>query len=175
MSESKKVKTVYKKAPSKKGASKIQSEKDTENNPLLKIESNSIFRIEVGNMFEDQWILINPEYENFDPGDKSTLDASRLDQSSEFLVILRYYEYVITAKFTLSYIFPLWSNGEKTGDMTFKDIFDAIDHRLLMELQLRTPSFDTINVLEISHLYKIRYITESMIEAGRVAKNKKEQ
>ena len=40
-----KVKTVYKKAPSKKGVSKIQSEKDTENNPLLKIEENSFFNL----------------------------------------------------------------------------------------------------------------------------------
>jgi hypothetical protein len=158
-----KVKTVYKKAPSKKGVSKIQSEKDTENNPLLKIEENSFFKIEAGNLFEDQWIIINPDYENFDPTNPSTLDIERLNDDSEFLIILRYYEYVVCARFPLRYIKSLWMYGTKTGDLNFEDIFHSIDHRLQMELMLRTPSFDDITILEIQHLYKIRYITKSQL------------
>ena len=60
-----KTRTVYRKPPVRKGNSKVQNDKDTENNPLLKIENVDKFRIEIGNIFQDQSILINPEYVNF--------------------------------------------------------------------------------------------------------------
>lgn len=152
-----KTRTVYRKPPVRKGNSKVQNDKDTENNPLLKIENVDKFRIEIGNIFQDQSILINPEYVNFQPSDISTIDSSNMEPSSEFLVILRYFEYVITARFNAGYILPLWTSGQKTGDISFGEIFDSVDHRLLMELQLKVPSFDEINMLEIKRLYKIKY------------------
>lgn len=147
----------------KKGVSKIQSEKDTENNPLLKIE-NDQFIIEVGNLIENPWIIINEGYENFDPKDKGTLDADRLDMLSEFLVILRSFEYVITARFKVTYIWPLWSHGERTGDLSFEDIMMSIQHRLKNELFMRSPNFDEIDLMSIQYLYKIKYVTEEMIK-----------
>lgn len=152
-----KTKIIYKKNPIKKGYSKITNEKDTENNPLLKIDSSSFFKISTGNMFDDENLMINPDFENFLPDDKKSIDDGRFSKDSVFLVLLRYYEYVITAEFPVSFIFPLWKNGEKTGDLSFQDIFSAVQHRLLMELQMRVPSFDEINTLEIRYLYKIRY------------------
>ena len=153
-----KTKVVYRKPPFKKGNSKIVSEKDTEKNPLLKIDKSSFFKISAGNMFDDENIMINPGYENFTPDDKTSIDNDRFSQKSVFLVILRYFEYVITAQFPVSYILPLWKNGESTGDLSFQDIFDAVHHRLLMELQMRVPSFDEINMLEVKIIYKINYL-----------------
>lgn len=164
-----KKKVVYKKAPSIKGNSKIASEKDTENNPLLRIDPASEFIIEVGNFLEDPYILINPGYESFNPQDNSSLDGDRLDEASEMMVILRYFEYVIIARFPVRFILPLWMDGNKTGDMSLADIIQSIEHRLQMELQLRTPSFDQINTLDIHYLYKIMYVTQSMIKSCKSA------
>lgn len=158
----------------KKGVSKIQSEKDTENNPLLKIENNQ-FVMEVGNLIENPWIIINEGYENFDPKDKGSLDASRLDMLSEFLVILRSFEYVITARFKVTYIWPLWSHGEKTGDLSFEDLFSAIGHRLRMELFMRSPNFDEIDLMGIQYIYKIKYVTEEMIKERKTTKSKEKE
>jgi len=165
-----KKKTVSREKPKyKKGVSKIQSEKDTENNPLLKIE-NDQFVMEVGNLIENPWVIINEGYENFDPRDKGTLDSERLDMLSEFLVILRSFEYVITARFKVTYIWPLWSHGEKTGDLSFEDIFNAIQHRLRMELFMRSPNFDEIDLMNIQYIYKIKYVTEEMIKERKQLK-----
>lgn len=157
MAEKTKKKVISNNKPAyKKGVSRIQSEKDTENNPLLKIE-NDEFVIEVGNIIENPWILINEGYDNFDPKDKGTLDGDRLSMDSEFLVILRSFEYVISAKFKVSYIWPLWSHGEKTGDLTFDDLFQSISHRLRNELFMRSPNFDEIDLMSIQYLYKVKY------------------
>lgn len=156
-------KIVYKKSTSKKGNSKILTEKDTEKNPLLHIEHTSQFSIEVGNFLEDCNILIYPDYEKFEPSDKSTLDAERLDTQSDLMIILRYFEYVIIAKFKVNFIMPLWIEGQRTGDMDLYDIIESIKHRLEIELQLRTPSFDNINISDIHYLYKVRYISPDMI------------
>lgn len=170
MAQQTKKKTYTNSKPSyKKGVSKIQSEKDTENNPLLKIE-NDQFLIEVGNLIENPWIIINEGYENFDPKDKGTLDGDRLDMLSEFLVILRSFEYVITARFKVSFIWPLWSHGEKTGDLTFEDIMMSIQHRLKNELFMRSPNFDEIDLMSIQYLYKIKYVTEEMIKDRKKCK-----
>ena len=162
MPDKTKKKVISTKPSYKKGVSKIQNEKDTENNPLLKIE-NDQFVIEVGNIIENPWILINDGYENFNPEDKGTLDADRLDMNSEFLVILRSFEYVISARFNVSYIWPLWSHGEKTGDLSFNDLFQSISHRLRNELFMRSPNFDEIDLMSIQYLYKVKYVTEKMI------------
>lgn len=169
-----KTKVVYKKATSKKGASKIANEKDTEKNPLLHIEQSPVFAIEVGNFLEDSGILIYPDYESFNPQDKTTLDATRLDMNSDLMVILRYFEYVIVAKFKVSFIMPLWKEGMRTGDMDLFDIIQSIEHRLQMELQLRTPSFDDINLLDVHYLYKVRYISPEMVVSRRKSKQDEE-
>lgn len=160
-------KVVYKKASSKKGNSKIASEKDTEKNPLLHIEQTPLFAIEVGNFLEDSNILIHPDFESFNPQDKSSLDSDRLDYNSDMMVILRYFEYVILAQFKVSFIMPLWSEGARTGDMDLFDIIQSIEHRLQMELQLRTPTFDEINLLDIHYLYKVRYVSPDMVISRR--------
>ena len=147
--------------------SKILTDKDTEKNPLLHIEQSNQFCIEVGNFLEDCNILIYPDYESFDPQDKNTLDADRLDTNSDLLVILRYFEYVILAKFKVNFILPLWKEGQRTGDMDLPDIIDSIKHRLMMELQMKTPTFDNINTLDIHYLYKVRYVSPDMIISRR--------
>lgn len=141
----------------KKGNTKVLSDKDTTKNPLLHIDPSSAFSISVGNMFDDQTILINPDYVNFNPADKSSLNPETLNQKSEFLVILRYYEYIVSARFCLSYIYKLWVNGEKTGDITFEEIFSSVEHRLKNELYLRVPSFEDIQILDFKVLHKIKY------------------
>lgn len=158
-----KSKIVKKKPSVKKGVSKVASEKDTDKNPLLHIASGADFSIEVGNFLEDSGILIYPDYENFTPSDPGSLDSDRLDTRSDLLIILRYFEYVILAKFKVSFILPLLKEGMRTGDMSLFDIMQSIEHRLQMELQLRTPTFDTINVLDIRTLYKVRYVSPEMI------------
>lgn len=166
-------KVVSKKSTSKKGNSKIVSEKDTEKNPLLHIEQTPLFAIEVGNFLEDANILIHPEFESFDPSDKTTLDSERLDYNSDMMVILRYFEYVILAKFKVSFIMPLWAEGARTGDMDLFDIILSIQHRLQMELQLRTPTFDDINLLDVHYLYKVRYVSPDMIISRRKSSDDK--
>ena len=49
-------------------------------------------------------------------------------------------------------------------DMT---IIDSIKHRLMMELQMKTPTFDNINTLDIHYLYKVRYVSPDMIISRR--------
>lgn len=152
-----KTKVIYRKPSQKKGNSKIVTDKDTEKNPLLRIEQKDEFCIEVGNFLEDSSILIHPDYEKFDPSGQAAFDPDRLLPSSDLMVILRYFEYVIAAKFKVSFIMPLWKEGMRTGDMGFSDIIDSIKHRLEMELQMKTPSFDSINILDIHYLYKVKY------------------
>lgn len=167
MPKSSKTYSSDRKPVSKKGNSKILSDKDTEKNPLLHIEQTNQFCIEVGNFLEDCNILIYPGYESFDPQDKNTLDADRLDTNSDLLVILRYFEYVILAKFKVNFILPLWKEGQRTGDMDLPDIIDSIKHRLMMELQMKTPTFDNINTLDVHYLYKVRYVSPDMIISRR--------
>lgn len=152
----------------KKGNSKIQSEKDTEENPLLKIEqTRSEFIIESGNYLNDPYLIIYKDFENFDPMADPPLDADRTDECSDVKVILIYYEYVIVASFKIRHILPVWIEGNRTSDMSFLDIIKAIEHRLTMELQMRVPSFDDINTLDIKFLYKIRYVSPDMIKSRK--------
>lgn len=151
--------TRVKDSPQKarKGNKKIIDEKDTANNPLLKIEDSVLFSIESGNFLNDPTIYTFPGYENIDPSNPSTLDVSKLDNNSEFVCILLYFEYLITAKFKFSYIRPLLSAG-----MEFPKIIEAINHRLLTELQLNVPSFDTIISIQIENQCRVKYFTKDM-------------
>lgn len=150
-----KIKDVSKKA--KKGVKKISSEKDTKENPLLQIEDSVLFAIESGNILNDPTIYTFPQYETIDPKDPTTLDLSRLDENSAIKVILIYYEYMITASFSFSYIRPLLAAG-----MSFEKVIKAINHRLLTELQLNVPSFDEILSLQVEYECRIKYVTDVM-------------
>ena len=141
----------------RKGNKKVVDEKDTKDNPLLKIEDNVLFSIESGNFLNDPTIYTFPGFEAIDPQKPESIDLTRLDNNSEFVVILLYYEYLITAKFKFSYIRPLLSAG-----MELSKIIDAINHRLLTELQLNVPSFDTIITLQVETECRIKYFTKDM-------------
>lgn len=153
----------------RKGAAKIVSEKDTSENPLLKIEDGNEFVIITGNFLNDPYILIYRDYENFDPmidpqmGVPGGLDLEKTDEASDMLVIIRYYDYVVVAKFKVRHILPVWMEGMRTGDMSINDIMLSIRHRLIMELQLHVPSFDSINEMDVHTNYKVRYVSPDMV------------
>lgn len=149
----------------RKGTKKIVDEKDTKDNPLLKIDDTVLFSIESGNFLNDPTIYTFPGFETIDPKNPETLDLTRLDNNSEFVCILLYFEYLITAKFKFSYIRPLLA-----ADMEFPKIIEAINHRLLTELQLNVPSFDTIITLQVENQCRVKYITKDM-EIRRVPMN----
>ena len=131
--------------------------KDTEENLLINISDNQNFTITLGNILQNPQFIIFEGYENFNPEDKSTLDASRISADNDVLVILRYFDYIIVGKFKLGYITPMILEGEKTGDIDLQSIVQAIEHRLQIELQLNVPSFEELNILDIHYLHKIKY------------------
>lgn len=141
----------------RKGNRKVIDEKDTANNPLLKIDDSVLFSIESGNFLNDPTIYTFPGFEMFDPQKPETLDLTRLDNNSEFVCILLYFEYLITARFKFSYIRPLLSAG-----MELPKIIEAINHRLLTELQLNVPSFDVIITLQVENQCRVKYFTKDM-------------
>lgn len=136
------------------------SSKDTDENPLLKVDLNKDFHIEIGNFLNDPTIFINDEYKSFDKNDLTSLkdsDGNAVQPDDDMLIVLRYFEYVLKAKFKVSYILPLMIEGQKTHDIEFSEIIEAIEHRLQLELQLKCPTFETINLLYAKYLYKIRF------------------
>lgn len=136
---------------------KEPSQNDSGDNPLIKINDRDDFSIELGNFLDNPMSLINSEFEPFDPNDTSSLDQSRIKPESKMLIILRYYEYIIQARFNVSFILPVWSEGTKTGDISFLEIIQSIEHHLQMKLQMKVPTFDEINFFDIKYLYKIKY------------------
>lgn len=161
----------------RKGAAKILTEKDTTDNPLLKIEDSNEFVIITGNFLNDPYILIHRDYENFDPSlDPQSdlpiaLNLEKTDEASDMLVVIRYYDYVVLAKFKVRHILPVWMEGMKTGDMTLNDIMLSIRHRLIMELQIHVPSFDSINEMDVHTNYKVRYVSPDMISSRTKIEN----
>lgn len=144
----------------KPAANGTVSQKDTDENPLLKVDLNKDFHIEIGNFLNDPTIFIDGDYVSFDKGDLASLKDENGDPvkpDDDMMIILRYFEYVIKAKFKVSYILPLLLEGQKTHDIEFSEIIEAIEHRLQLELQLKCPTFETINLLYAKYLYKIRY------------------
>lgn len=142
----------------KKGKMKGQKKQspDTasaEDNPLLKIENRIDFSIETSNLLQEPDKLIFPGYETFDVRqEQSPFDTSKLSDSTSIIINLRYYEYLCTATFSMSFIVPLLQSG-----LSIKDVFDMIKHALRNRLLLNAPTFDSIFEPDFHYLGKIRY------------------
>lgn len=143
------------KAKTPKGQSKLKPDNDNpEKNPLLHIENKHDFQIETGNLLEDPSGLIWKDYEGFDLSkDKDHFDISVLNRDSNIVIILRYYEYICTAKFKFDYILPLLESG-----LNAKDVFEMVKHSLKTRLLVNVPSFDTVFEPEIQYIGKVKYL-----------------
>lgn len=140
-----------------KGQVKGKPDNDNpENNPLLHIENKHDFSIETANLLEDPDALIYKDFVSFDLNkDKDHFDISQINNDSEIVVVLRYFEYLCTAKFRFSYVKPILMSG-----FVMKDVFDMIKHSLKNRLLINVPSFDTVFEPEIQYIGKIKYIDE---------------
>ena len=128
-------------------------DKDSDDNPLLKVNNNSEFEIEFYNVLNDPSSIIFSEYEVFNI-ETGNIDINQLNRDSEIVAIMRYYEYVCIAKFKYNYILPLLETGEMTGP----EIFQMIQHALRTKLLIYIPSFDTVLEFEFRFKTKIKYI-----------------
>lgn len=134
-----------------KGTKKF--DKDSTDNPLLKVDNDSAFSIEFANVLNDPYSIIFKDYENFDI-QTGNIDTERLNKDSQIIAIMRYYEYVCIGRFKYDYIFPLLSEGELNGP----EVFQMIQHALRTRLLMNIPSFDIILEIEFKFKTKIKYI-----------------
>lgn len=137
-----------------KGKKKEAPDNDNpELNPLLHVENKADFMITTSNLLEDPEGLIYDGFEPFDlKQDEVKFDYKRFDEDSQIVIMLRYYEYLCTAKIKVDYIVPLLSSG-----MTGKQVFDMVCHCLKNKLLCNVPSFDTIFEPDIQYIGKIKY------------------
>jgi hypothetical protein len=137
-----------------KGQVKGRPDNDNpEQNPLLHIENKHDFSIETANLLEDPDSLIYKGFDSFDlTKDKDHFDVEQLNNDSEIVVILKYFEYLCIAKFRFSYIKPILVSG-----FAMKDVFDMTKHSLKNRLLMNVPSFDTVFEPEIQYIGKIKY------------------
>ena len=147
-----------KKSKGTKGQIKPRPDSDNpEMNPLLHIENKHDFSIETANLLEDPTSLLYPDYEAFDLKKESDhFDMERLNLDTEIIIILRYYEYLCTAKFKFCYVKPLL----QPGIIAAKDIFDMVKHCLKNKLLINVPTFDTIFEPDMQYIGKVRYYPE---------------
>ena len=140
-----------------KGQQKGRADNDNpEKNPLLHIENKHDFSIETDNLLEDPEALIYHDFISFDLNkDKDHFDIDQLNNDSEIVVILRYFEYLCTAKFRFSYVKPILVSG-----FVMKDVFEMIKHSLKNRLLMNIPSFDTVFEPEIQYIGKIKYFDD---------------
>lgn len=133
-----------------KGVKKF--DKDSDENPLLKVE-NDTFNIEFANVLNDPYAIIFPDYENFDIL-TGNIDGDRINRDSQIIAIMRYYEYICIARFKYDYIIPLLTQGDLSGP----EVFQMIQHALRTRLLMNIPSFDIILEIEFKFTTKIKYI-----------------
>jgi hypothetical protein len=146
--------------PDKKKAKPIKGNKkekpdsnNPENNPLLHVDDKINFKIETGNLLQTPEALIFNDFDRFDlKKDKDHFDMEKLKKSSEIIIVLRYYEYICTARFGFSYIIPIMESG-----LVVKDVFEMIKHCLRNKLIINAPSFDNIYDLDIVYNGYIKY------------------
>ena len=142
----------------KKGKLKGQKKQspDTEKadeNPLLKIENRVDFNIETSNLLQEPDKLLFPGYESFDiRQEQAPFDTTKISDKTSIIINLRYYEYLCTATFTMSFIIPLLQSG-----LSIKDVFEMIKHSLRNRLLLNAPTFDTIFEPDFHYIGKVRY------------------
>ena len=149
-----------KKKNSSKGVAKTRPDNDNpELNPLLHVENKHGFSMDTDNLLESPDALIYNGYENFEittdlnTHQKTvTLDSGRLQDDTEIVVILRYYEYLCTAKMRFWYIMPMLQSG-----MLARDVFAMVEHSLKNKLLINVPSFETVFEPDIKYLYKVKY------------------
>lgn len=134
-----------------KGTKKF--DKDSEDNPLLKVDNKSDFEIEFYNVLNDPQSIIFPGYQTFNI-ETGNIDTELLNRDSQIIAIMRYYEYVCIARFKYNYIIPLLENKEMNGI----EVFQMIQHALRTKLLMYIPSFDTILEIEFKFQTKIKYI-----------------
>ena len=126
---------------------------DPDKNALLKIENKANFEISTGNLLQNPSLLIYPNFEKIDiTKEKDHFNTSKLKQSSQIIVVLRYFEYLCTAKFSFSYIIPILESN-----LSIKDVFEMIKHCLRNKLLLNAPSFDNIYDIDIAYDAYIKY------------------
>lgn len=128
-----------------KGTKKF--DKDSEDNPLLKMDGTNGYEMYFANILNDPMCTIFNEYQTFDIF-TSNIDVNRLNKDSQIIAYMRYYEYLCVARFKYNYIKPLLDNGEMNGI----DVFQMIKHSLRTRLLMNIPSFDTI--LEPEFIFK---------------------
>jgi len=122
-------------------------------NPLLKVDNRVDFEIETSNLLQDPGKLLFPGFENFDiKKEKDQFDVSKLNDNTQIIIVLRYYEYLSIATFRFSFMIPLLQSG-----LTARDSFEMIKHSLRNKLLLNAPTFDTIFEPEFQYIGKIRY------------------
>lgn len=139
----------------------IKPKPDSDNpelNPLLHIENKHDFSIETDNLLESPTALIYDRYESFDlKKDSDHFDIDRLNLDTEIIIVLRYYEYLCTAKFKFSYIKPML----QPGIIAAKDVFNMVKHCLKNKLLINVPSFDTVFEPDIQYIGKVKYYSDS--------------
>ena len=141
----------------KKAKGQLKARPDTDDpsqNPLLLVENKHNFQIETGNFLQDPGMLMYEGFDSFDlTKETGHFDVDQLNEDSEIIIILKYFEYICIADFRFCYVKPILQSGFK-----MKDVFDMVKHCLKSKLQLNVPTFDTIYEPEIQYFGKIKYI-----------------
>ena len=133
-----------------KGVKKF--DKDSEDNPLLKMDGVNGYEMYFANILNDPMCIIFNEYQEFDIFN-GIIDVNRLNRDSQIIAYMRYYEYLCIARFKYEYIKPLLDNGNMNGI----DVFQMIKHSLRTRLLMNIPSFDVIIEPEFIFKTVIKY------------------
>lgn len=146
-----------KKVKAPKGQLKTRPDTDDpDKNPLLHVENKHDFKIETANLLENPDILMYDGFETFDlTKDKDHFDLDQINNDTEIIVVLRYFEYICTADFRFCYIKPILASG-----FIMKDVFDMMKHSLKNKLMINVPSFDTVFEPEIQYIGKVKYFDD---------------
>lgn len=128
-----------------KGVKKF--DKDSDDNPLLKMDDANGYEIYFANILNNPLCIIFNDYQVFDIF-TGNIDINKLNKDSQIIAYMRYYEYLCIARFKYDYIKPLLD----TGDMNGIDVFQMIKHSLRTRLLMNIPSFDII--LEPEFIFK---------------------
>jgi hypothetical protein len=129
--------------------------KDSDENPLLQMDDKDDFSTEFVNILNNPKGIIFKDYKNFNIV-TGNIDADLLNDKSEIIAIMRYYEYACIARFKYSYIVPMLTDGELNGN----EVFAMIQHALRNKLLMNIPSFDVILEIEFKFSTKIKYNKE---------------
>lgn len=126
--------------------------KDSDENPLLYVEDKDEFKMEFVNILNNPHGIIFKDFKNFNIV-TGQIDTNLLNNNSDIIAIMRYYEYACIARFKYEYIVPMLTDGELTG----VEVFNMIQHALRNKLLMNIPSFDTILEIEFKFSTKIKY------------------